>query len=67
MNWRYQNDKYPERDTRCFVIWKGRLRILCWNAHYECWDDECEDDYVCDKEMVEKWIPLDEVESNIKD
>ncbi len=67
MKWNNINSIYPEQDAECLVEYKGRLCILTWNAHYESWDDEYGDDYVCDKDQVEKWITLDEVKSNIKD
>ena len=67
MKWNDINSTYPEQNTRCLVLHRGWLRILTWDAYYKCWDDEEEDDYFCDKENVEKWITLDEIESNIND
>ena len=68
MNWKYTSKgEYPqpsqkEKDEiRCLVFRKGWHQILCWNAHYECWDDEEGDDYFCDKEQVEKWEYLENI------
>lgn len=68
MNWKYtEKGEYPqpnqkEKDEiRCLVFHKGYTRILCWNTHYECWDDEEGDDYYCNKELVEKWEYLDSI------
>lgn len=35
-------------------------RILTWNPHYTCWDDEEGDDYYCKPENVYCWMPLPE-------
>lgn len=75
MKWHYTKDNdYPqpregkgkEDSFQCFVFRAREYRILTWNCYYDCWDDEEGDDYLCDKEAVEKWISLDEITSELE-
>lgn len=70
MNWKHTSKgEYPKSkkddEIPCLVLRAGEYRILCWNTHYECWDDEDGDDYICDKEAVEKWEYLNTIISTL--
>jgi len=43
----------------CLVMYRY-VRILAWNTHEKCWDDDQADDYVCDAMDVTHWMPLPE-------
>lgn len=65
MNWIKTKEKQPERQPNvrysqvpCLVYYKGQVMILQFNHEHECWDDEDGDDYCCDVESVEYWMPL---------
>ena len=52
-------DRLPEDDNPV-AIWPsfhGR-QFAVWNKHEECWDDETADDFLCHKDEVEKWFPI---------
>ena len=49
-NVRYSNPKV--------IVWYGEVAMLRFNHEHECWDDEDGDDYCCDIESVEYWMPL---------
>ena len=36
------------------------VKILTWNPHYACWDDEEGDDNYCEPENIYCWMPLPE-------
>ena len=68
MNWKHTSKgEYPqatkkERDEiQCLVCKAGMYGVLSWNNHYQCWDDEQGDDYLCDKEAVDKWEYLSHI------
>lgn len=48
----------PEKHPYVLAIHKGTQKILCYNDHHKCWDDEEGDDYFCDTKDVEWWMPL---------
>lgn len=57
--WRLTKEMLPE-DDEPVAIWpeyKG-CRFAVWNKHEECWDDETADDFLCKKDEVEKWFPI---------
>lgn len=64
-NWIDVKERLPERDpnvkystVKCLVVFQGTVCILTFNHEHECWDDESGDDYQCDINAVEKWMPL---------
>lgn len=46
MEWIKFSEQHPDDNQFCLVWDKyyGNPRILCWNEHYNCWDDEEGDD-----------------------
>ena len=65
MNWIKTSEQRPPREPnvkysnpRVLVCTEGEVMILCFNHEHECWDDESGDDYECDVEDVEYWMPL---------
>ena len=49
----------------CLVVKKNSnyITVLNWNEHYQNWDDFDADDYYCDKEEIEFYIPFDDLPS----
>lgn len=46
----------------CLVIDNsGEMRILMWNCEERYWDDEEGDDYECDADGVQYFLPLSEI------
>ena len=65
MNWIKTSEQTPsakndEYQTKCLVVFNGMVRILTYNHHYELWDDEDGDDFICERFDVEYWMPLPE-------
>jgi len=67
MNWIKTKEQLPERKPKvrysqvpCLVYYKGEVMILQFNHEHECWDGDDGDDYCCDIEEVEYWMPLPE-------
>jgi len=60
MKWFTIEDEMPNDDIRCLVVMKNQnyADVLTWNAHYKVWDDMSGDDYYCDKDNVDLWIPF---------
>lgn len=65
MDWIKTSERKPERlpnvrySNPKVIVWhKGEVTMLCFNHEHECWDDEDGDDYYCDIESVEYWMPL---------
>ena len=65
MNWIKTSDEHPVkdgdedlRDKRVLVIERGEVKILSFNHHYQVWDGEDQDDYYCDIDKIEYWMPL---------
>lgn len=63
--WIKTSEQHPERlpnvrysNPKVIVWYKGEITMLCFNHEHECWDDEDGDDYCCDIESVEYWMPL---------
>lgn len=63
--WIKTSEQHPERlpnvrysNPKVIVWYKGEVKMLCFNHEHECWDDEYGDDYCCDIESVEYWMPL---------
>lgn len=57
--WHKTSEAVPENDEPVAIrpSFQGH-QFAVWNAHYECWDDESGDDYMCDKEAVTEWFPI---------
>ena len=57
--WRLTKDMLPE-DDEPVAIWPSfhGQQFAVWNNACDCWDDESGDDYLCDKDAVEKWFPI---------
>lgn len=57
--WRLTKDRLPEDDNPV-AIWPSfhGCQFAVWNKACDCWDDESGDDYLCDKDAVEKWYPI---------
>ena len=62
MEWKNINEEKPNDSQRVLVCDKGfrEVRILTYNDHYKCWDTEDGDDYYCDLNSIEWWMPLPE-------
>lgn len=65
MNWIKTSEILPERRANvrysqvpCLVYFRGQITILQFNHEHQCWDDEDGDDYCCDIESVDFWMPL---------
>lgn len=58
MNWIKTSERFPEVDGRVLVIERGSVVILSYNSFHECWDGDDEDDYHCDLDKIEYWMPL---------
>ena len=65
MEWIKTIEQKPEREEgknysnpKVIVWYRGEVTMLCFNHEHECWDDEDGDDYCCDIENVEFWMPL---------
>lgn len=57
--WHIASLESPE-DDEPVAIWpsfRGH-QFAVWNKHEQCWDDESGDDYLCDKEAVQKWFKI---------
>lgn len=68
--WRSVNDGLlPEKPGKsnyehipCLVIDRiGEITILMWNCEEGYWDDEEGDDYECDADKIQYWVPLSEI------
>lgn len=66
--WKATKDGVPEKSGKlnyeqipCLVIHDGCITVLCWNCEDECWDDEEGDDYECDADEVDYYIPLSDI------
>jgi hypothetical protein len=65
MSWIKTSESLPKRNINvkysqvpCLVYFKGQITILQFNHEHQCWDDEDGDDYCCDIESVDFWMPL---------
>jgi hypothetical protein len=60
MDWKLINEERPVDGQRCLICNKHHkeVTILTYNGHYECWDDIEGDDFYCDLDQAEYWIPL---------
>ena len=63
--WIKTSEQKPERipnvkysNPKVIVWYQGEVTMLCFNHEHECWDDESGDDYLCDIDNVEYWMPL---------
>ena len=57
-NWIPAKDKRPEDGQSC-IVWKSQdMSIKVYNDEHNCWDDEYGDDYCCEYEDAEYWMPL---------
>lgn len=63
MEWKKQIEEVPPSDMMCLVVKNNShyITVLNWNSHYQNWDDFESDDYECDREAVDFWIPFDEL------
>lgn len=57
--WHVTKDEVPENDepVAIYPSFQGH-QFAVWNQHEQCWDDESGDDYLCDKDEVAKWYPI---------
>jgi len=57
--WCLTKDQVPEDDepVAIYPSFQGH-QFAVWNKHEECWDDESGDDYMCNKDAVEKWYKI---------
>lgn len=62
MKWKNINEEKPNDSQRVLVCDKhfGEVRILTYNDYYKCWDTEDGDDYNCELNSIEWWMPLPE-------
>ena len=65
LEWKKIEEETPKEDMMCLVVKKNSnyITVLNWNEHYQNWDDFDADDYYCDKEEVEFYIPFDDLPS----
>lgn len=65
MEWHKVNNETPKKDIMCLVVKhkSNYITVLNWNESHNCWDDFEADDYYCDKEKIEFYIPFDEIPS----
>lgn len=65
MEWHKVNNETPKEDMMCLVVKhkSNYITVLNWNKYHNCWDDFEADDYYCDKEEIEFYIPFDEIPS----
>ncbi len=56
--WIKSSERLPEVDTPCLVMYQGYIQALCFNSHYQVWDDADGDDYRCDLDAVSHWMPF---------
>lgn len=57
--WHLASKDLPE-DDEPVAIWpsfRGH-QFAVWNSYDNCWDDESGDDYLCDKDAVQKWFKI---------
>ena len=53
----YKNEVMPQ--TLCLTKSKRYgIKLLAYNHSYDVWDDEDLDDYVCDRDDIEEWKPI---------
>lgn len=63
MEWHTTEEETPNEDMMCLVV-KNKsnyITVLNWNEYHKCWDDFDADDYYCNKEDIEFWIPFSEI------
>lgn len=54
----YKNEVMPQ--TLCLTKSKRYgIKLLAYNHSYDVWDNEYLDDYVCDRDDIEEWKPID--------
>lgn len=57
-----EKDGLPKQDCRCIVLWfEKETKLLTFNSYEQCWDDDEGDDYYCDIDRVEYYIPESEI------
>ena len=64
--WISVKDQLPSKDGNssisclCWDSYHHQIRVLCYNKHHGCWDDESGDDYYTDAigGKVTHWMPL---------
>lgn len=57
----YLQNTYPQ--IPCLVLYRGMYCVRYWNVTEECWDDEECDDFFCRKDMVDKWLYIDDIKA----
>lgn len=57
--WHVTKADVPENDepVAIYPSFQGH-QFAVWNKHEQCWDNESGDDYLCDKDAVDKWFPI---------
>ena len=63
--WIKTSEELPKRkegvrysQVPCLVYYRRNIEILYFNHEHNCWDDSDGDDYKCDIEDIEYWMPL---------
>jgi len=67
--WKLIQDGFPEKPGKnnyehvaCLTIDKnGEMKILLWNCEEGYWDNEEGDDYKCDADAIQYYLPLSEI------
>jgi len=69
MNWIKTSEQRPpserpsdmlHENPRLIVWFENEIRMLYYNSHHECWDNESGHHYFCDVEDIEYWMELPE-------
>lgn len=65
MKWNRTVDKLPDRDPEvrysqvpCLVVRNREITILCFNHEHMVWDSGDRDDFECEINAVQYWMPL---------
>jgi len=68
MLWHDTEEEYPTKESCYLVVRKGTsyIQVMCWNEHYQVWDDADGDDYLCDKESIQLWMEFPKLPSDFK-
>lgn len=66
LEWISVKEQLPKLDGNsqiwclCYDCYHNQVRVLVYNEHHDCWDDESADDYYTDSVggKVSHWMPL---------
>lgn len=60
--WHYpEKGELPESYCQCLVLYHEDFRLLWFNPHEICWDNERADYFLCECESVKKWAYLSSI------